>query len=124
MKPIGIFRYARTEGPGHFATFLSSHGLEWTLVRLDEGEPVPQGVGEYAGLGFMGGPMSANDELPWTQPVLALMRDAVASDVPVIGHCLGGQLLARALGGGVSRNPVVEIGWVPVSAEKTALENQ
>jgi GMP synthase-like glutamine amidotransferase len=72
----------------------------------------------------MGGPMSANDELVWTQPVLALMRDAVAKDVPVIGHCLGGQLLARALGARVSRNPVVEIGWVPVAAEKTPLARE
>ena len=117
MKPVAIFRYARTEGPGHFATFLSCHGLEWTLVRLDEGEPVPESVDGYAGLGFMGGPMSANDELPWTQPVLALMRQAVDERVPVIGHCLGGQMLARASGAKVSRNPVKEIGWVPVTIE-------
>ncbi len=45
--------------------------------------------------------MSANDELPWTQPVLALMRDAARRRVPMIGHCLGGQLLSRALGGRV-----------------------
>ena len=74
MKKVLIFRYARTEGPGHFATFLSEHGLLWELVRLDEGEPVPPTCAGYAGLGFMGGPMSANDEYPWTQPVLELMR--------------------------------------------------
>ena len=114
MKPVGIFRYARSEGPGHFATFLSEHGLLWTLIRLDENEPVPDSCEEFSGLGFMGGPMSANDEYPWTQPVLDLMRCAVEEKVPVIGHCLGGQMLARALGGVVSRNPVKEIGWVPV----------
>ena len=37
MKPVAIFRYARTEGPGHFATFLAEHGVPFTLVRLDEG---------------------------------------------------------------------------------------
>ena len=119
MKPVGIFRFARTEGPGHFATFLSSHGIEWTLIRLDEGATVPDDAEAFAGLGFMGGPMSANDELPWTQPVLALMQEAVARQVPVIGHCLGGQMLARALGGAVSRNPVKEIGWVPVQVDPT-----
>jgi len=41
VKPVAIFRYARTEGPGHFATFLAEHGLQFRLVRLDEGEPVP-----------------------------------------------------------------------------------
>ena len=124
MKPVAIFRFARTEGAGHFATFLAEHGREFRLVRLDEGEPVPCDADEFAGLGFMGGPMSANDELGWTQPVLALMRDAVAKDIPVIGHCLGGQLLARALGGRVSRNPVVEIGWVPVRAEANGLARE
>ena len=121
MKPVGIFRYARTEGPGHFATFLAEHGLEFTLIRLDEGEPVPASCEAFSGLGFMGGPMSANDELPWTQPVLRLMRCAAGERLPVIGHCLGGQMLSRALGGRVSRNPVKEIGWVPVAVEDCEL---
>jgi GMP synthase-like glutamine amidotransferase len=55
--------------------------------------------------------MSVNDDLPWIPPVLELIRSAVAQDTPVIGHCLGGQLMAKALGGAISRNPVKEIGW-------------
>ena len=120
MKPVLVFRYARTEGPGHFATFLAEHGIAWKLVALDEGDAVPPSSEGAAGLAFMGGPMSANDELAWTQPVLALMRDAVRRGVPVIGHCLGGQMLARATGGRVARNPVKEIGWVPLAAERSA----
>ena len=95
--------------------------MPWQLVKLDEGAPVPTSAEGFSGLGFMGGPMSANDELPWTQPVLALMRDAVGRDVPVIGHCLGGQLLSRALGGEVTRNPVKEIGWNPVHIEDSPI---
>jgi GMP synthase-like glutamine amidotransferase len=124
LKPVAIFRYARTEGAGHFATFLSEHGLLFQLIRLDEGEPVPESCDDFSGLGFMGGPMSANDELPWTQPVLELMRCAVAEGVPVIGHCLGGQMLSRALGGVVTLNPVKEIGWVPVTIEKSPLARE
>jgi GMP synthase-like glutamine amidotransferase len=124
VKPVAIFRYARTEGAGHFATFLAEHGLLFQLVRLDEGEPVPESCADFSGLGFMGGPMSANDELPWTQPVLELMRCAVSEGVPVIGHCLGGQMLSRALGGVVTRNPVKEIGWVPVWTETSALARE
>jgi GMP synthase-like glutamine amidotransferase len=120
VKPVAVFRFSDTEGPGHFATFLEANRVPWKLVKLDEGEAVPASSEGFAGMGFMGGPMSANDELPWTQPVLALMRDAVARGVPVIGHCLGGQLLARALGGKVSVNPVKEIGWNPVRIEDTA----
>ena len=119
MKPVGIFRHATTEGPGHFATFLEANRRPWRLIRLDEGEAVPASSEDFAGLGFMGGPMSANDELPWTQPVLRLMREAVARGVPVIGHCLGGQLLARALGAPVTVNPVKEIGWHAVRVEDT-----
>lgn len=120
MKPVLVFRYARTEGPGHFATFLAEHGIAWKLVALDEGDPVPGSAEGCAGLGFMGGPMSANDELPWTQPVLALMRDAAVQGVPVIGHCLGGQMLARALGARVTRHDRKEIGWVPLEVERNA----
>jgi GMP synthase-like glutamine amidotransferase len=119
MKPVAVFRHAPTEGPGYFATFLDGHRIEWRLVRLDEGEPVPADAAGFAGLAFMGGPMSANDALPWTGPVLALIRDAVRREVPVIGHCLGGQLLAKALGAAVTRNPVKEIGWHRVDVEDT-----
>jgi GMP synthase-like glutamine amidotransferase len=55
--------------------------------------------------------MSVNDDLPWLPPLFALIRDAVARGVPVIGHCLGGQLMSKALGGQVTKNPVKEIGW-------------
>lgn len=72
---------------------------------------VPEDAGAYAGLCFMGGPMSVNDPLPWIDPVCALIRDAVAKNIPVIGHCLGGQLMSKALGGSIRRNPVKEIGW-------------
>jgi GMP synthase-like glutamine amidotransferase len=120
-KPVAVFRYSDTEGPGHFATFLDANRIAWKLVKLDEGEPVPASSAPFAGLAFMGGPMSANDDLPWTRPVLELMRDAVARKVPVIGHCLGGQMLAKALGAEVKANPVKEIGWNPVRVEDTPL---
>jgi GMP synthase-like glutamine amidotransferase len=119
VKPVAVFRFSDTEGPGHFATFLDANRVPWKLVKLDAGDAVPASSDAYSGLAFMGGPMSANDELPWTQPVLALMRDAVRQSVPIIGHCLGGQMLARALGGDVTRNPVKEIGWNPVEVDDT-----
>ena len=55
--------------------------------------------------------MSVNDELSWIAPALELVRDAVRKDVPVLGHCLGGQLMSKALGGTVGASPVKEIGW-------------
>jgi GMP synthase-like glutamine amidotransferase len=117
MKPVAIFRHAPTEGPGYFATFLSQHGIPWMLVKIDEEQPLPQQAGDYSGLAFMGGPMSVNDELPWIPQALALIRQAVKQGIPVLGHCLGGQLMAKALGGEVRKNPVKEIGWSEVKVE-------
>ncbi len=58
--------------------------------------------------------MSVNDSLPWIEPTLELIRAAHARSVPVLGHCLGGQLVAKALGASVSAAPLKEIGWFPV----------
>ncbi len=122
MKPIAIFRHAEPEGPGYFADFLDEQGIPWQLVRIDQGEAVPQDASAYSGLVFMGGPMSVNDDLPWIANALALIRAAHAQDIPLLGHCLGGQLISKALGGVVSKNPVKEIGWgkVEVSDNDTA----
>jgi GMP synthase-like glutamine amidotransferase len=111
MKPVGIFRTSPTEGPGYFATYLERRSIAWQLVALDAGEAVPREARRYAGLVFMGGPMSVNDELPWIAPLLELARDAVRNEVPLLGHCLGGQLISRAFGGVVRPSPLKEIGW-------------
>lgn len=81
------------------------------MIAIDRGDAIPASAEGFAGLAFMGGSMSVNDPLPWIDAECALIRDAVARGVPVIGHCLGGQLMSRALGGSVTRNPVKEIGW-------------
>ena len=114
MKPVVICRYAQHEGPGYFATYLTRRRIPWKLVKLDEGETLPVAT-EIAGLGMMGGAMSVNDDLAWIAPMLNLVASSVSQDIPVIGHCLGGQLLATALGAAVTRNPVKEIGWSRVS---------
>jgi len=111
MKPVAIFRASPTEGPGYFATYLERRSIAWQLVALDTGERVPRDARKFAGLVFMGGPMSVNDELPWIGSALELARDAVRKDVPLLGHCLGGQLISKALGGTVGATAVKEIGW-------------
>ena len=121
MLPVAIFRHAPTEGPGYFAIFLEQQGIPWRLIAIDEGEPVPAAVDGFSGLCFMGGPMSVNDPLPWIEPVCALIREAAAKDMPVIGHCLGGQLMSKALGGVITRNPVKELGWGGATGEDDAI---
>jgi GMP synthase-like glutamine amidotransferase len=111
MKPVAIFRASSTEGPGYFATYLERRSIAWQVLKLDAGDAVPRDARKYSGLVFMGGPMSVNDDLPWIAPALELARDAVRKDVPLLGHCLGGQLISKALGGVVKANAVKEIGW-------------
>ncbi|MGH8761762.1 MAG: type 1 glutamine amidotransferase [Nitrosospira sp.] len=115
MKPVAIFRHFPTEGPGYLATFLDSRSILWRLIEVDASETLPSSANHFSGLVLMGGPMSVNDDLPWVEPVLALIRQAVASNIPVLGHCLGGQLMSKALGGAVSKSPIKEIGWGEVS---------
>lgn len=121
MLPVAIVRHSPTEGPGYFAIFLEHHGVPWRLIAVDEGEAVPESAETFSGLCFMGGPMSVNDPLPWIEHVCALIRDAASRDIPVIGHCLGGQLISKALGGEVTRNPVKEIGWSEACGEDNAV---
>jgi GMP synthase-like glutamine amidotransferase len=120
MRPVAVIRFSRSEGPGRFGEWLDARRLPWTLVALDRGEAVPDDPEAYAGIGMMGGPMGANDATAWRDPLAALVRDAVDANVPLIGHCLGGQVMARALGGTVSRAPVTEIGWLDVEATDAA----
>lgn len=115
MKPVAIFRHIAGEGPGYLATFLDRHSIPWQIIRVDAGEAVPTNPQDFSGLVFMGGPMSVNDPLPWVTEELSLIRAAVAQDIPVLGHCLGGQLMAKALGAKVTKNPQKEIGWGGVS---------
>jgi len=124
MKPVAILRHVRSEGPGYFATVLERRSIPLRLIAVDAGEGLPRSARAFSGLAFMGGPMSANDDLPWIPPALALMRDAVRQDVPLLGHCLGAQLMAKALGGRVQPNSVKEIGWGEVTVSDNALAHE
>lgn len=114
MNPILIFRHWPSEGPGYLADFLDHYGIAWQLIAVDQGAAIPVTLNNIAALIFMGGPMSVSDNLPWIAQEINLIQQAHASGMPVLGHCLGGQLIAKALGGIVTRNPVREIGWLPV----------
>ena len=121
-KPVIIFRFIAHEGPGYLGDFLTAQNITWQLVKVDESVPLPLSILAYSGMVLMGGPMSVNDDLPWIAPILALIREAIKHDIPVLGHCLGGQLISKALGGIITQNAIKEIGWgeVMVSKNETA----
>jgi GMP synthase-like glutamine amidotransferase len=121
MKPIAILRFYPIEGPGYFATFLDHHHIPWQLIQLDSEDRLPTNLAPYSGFVLMGGPMSVHDALPWIDPVLNLVKQAVATNIPVLGHCLGGQFLSIALGGTVTKNPVKELGWGRVNVAENSI---
>ena len=119
MSDIVIIRHVAHEGPGYLADVLRENNLEFRLVRVDAGEPIPSSLAAFGGIVFMGGPMSVNDPLPWIGGAVRLIRAALDADVPVLGHCLGGQLIAKAMGGVITRNQVPEFGWHSIACVKS-----
>jgi GMP synthase-like glutamine amidotransferase len=124
MKPVVILQHEAGVSAGHFASWLAARSLPHVVVNVHLGEQLPATAVSCAGLCSLGGNMSVNDPLPWVADEIELMRDCVARGVPVIGHCLGGQLLARALGARVKRNAFKEMGWLPVDVVDQALVDE
>ncbi len=106
-----------TDPPLLVGEWLEEQGITISVVLACDGEPVPTAVPDGVhGVMALGGVVGANDDdaAPWLVDERALMVDAVARGIPVLGLCLGGQLLARALGGKVTLGPATEIGLVQV----------
>lgn len=124
MKPVVIIRFVEHEGPGYLATFLDEQNIPYALIKIDQGDVLPTSMSTYSGMVLMGGPMSANDDLPWVKPLLNLILEVNEAGAPLLGHCLGGQLISKALGAEITQNPINEIGWgsVTVSDNETATD--
>lgn len=109
MKPVLVLQHLPDDGPGYLATWLEQHGIAMDVRRA--ADAYPGDLSKHRALAVLGGEMSANDDLPALRKGEALIREAMRSGVPVIGHCLGGQLMARALGAKVLPAVRQEIGW-------------
>lgn len=120
MKPILIVQNLSTDGPGYLATWLQRQGRPFDLRNAQAGDALPDDLRDHAALALLGGEMSANDPLPWLRRSEDLVRQAMRDGQPVIGHCLGGQLMARALGARVVASPAPEIGWQTIDMTDSA----
>lgn len=110
-SPWAVLQHVAWEGPGTIATEATARGLQLELFRMDRGERVPPAE-DLGGVIVMGGPMSVHDttDHPHLVHERRLLRDAVERDIPILGVCLGAQLLAAALDARVEKGPVPEVG--------------
>lgn len=117
MPELVVLQHHPATGPSAFTPVLDQRAeLRWRLVDVAAGDELPAPTA-LAGLVVLGGPMGVPDraEHPWMDAELALLTAAVDAEVPVLGVCLGAQLLATALGGAVERREVPEVGYLPLT---------
>jgi GMP synthase (glutamine-hydrolysing) len=118
-KNILIIKQVEQEGPGLIEKIFATNGWSLKTVELSYNEKLPSDFDETGALVVLGGPMNVYEEkqYPFLKEEEFLIRKALIEEVPVLGICLGAQLLAKTCGARVKKAPQKEIGWYKV--EKT-----
>ncbi len=120
---IVILQHGPTTGAMRLGATLRDYGHRLRVIDLHAGEPVPRDLDDTVGIVSTGGDASASADHPWLEPEMELLARADEASLPVIGLCLGSQVLARALGGQVApMDGGIELGWhevilTPIGAE-------
>lgn len=111
------FQHVPFEGLGVIEPWLQAAGYQISRTCFYQPHELPR-LAALDLLIVLGGPMSVNDEdsLPWLTAEKAFIRQAIAANKPILGICLGAQLIANACNCRVSPNPLKEIGWFPITA--------
>ena len=120
MATILVFQHSSYGLPGRLGVTLRDHGFKLDIRRVDlsreqGGAPVPTDLDNIHGVVSLGGPQNVDEPHPWIKPERDLLKAAHDAELPVIGVCLGHQLLAQALGGTVEKMDVPEIGYETVT---------
>ncbi|MFZ5877307.1 MAG: type 1 glutamine amidotransferase [Nitrospirota bacterium] len=116
-----VFQHVPFEGPGSIGPWLETRGIGISVTRFFRNDPLPE-VEAIDFLVVMGGPMSVNDEhaFSWLIAEKRFIRDMINRGKPVLGICLGAQMIANVLGSKVYPNPEKEIGWFPIQSTPTS----
>lgn len=125
MKILFI-KHIEIEGPGTMGDFLDEKGVQYDTVNIFDNEPLPNDFSQYGAIVILGGPMNVyeEDENPFLKDEDHLIKIAIKNRVPMLGLCLGAQLIAKATGAKVTKNPVKEIGWFKVSLTDEGKQDQ
>ena len=117
MEEVLVFQHDPFEDLGWFAEVLEQQGADYRVLRLFHGEMPAEDWQRVGALIVLGGPMSANEEdrFPFLRWEKRIIRAAIDESVPILGVCLGAQLIAASLGTPIFHGPVKEIGWSPIS---------
>lgn len=117
-----MIEHERPTPAGLIEPWLESRGAEVETLRIDEEDPHDLDPRDYGMIVSLGSEFGAyEDSIEWIAHEMDLFRDAMDADVPILGVCFGGQLLARTLGGEVFRSEIEEIGWLPVGTRDPGL---
>ncbi|MGH7915245.1 MAG: type 1 glutamine amidotransferase [Candidatus Binataceae bacterium] len=126
MAKVWVLQHHPAENLGAIAEALESAALAWQYVRVFDGHTVPTDMKGAGGLIVMGGPEAVHqlDRYPYLRAEITLIESALKAARPVLGVCLGSQLLAAALGANVRRAAHKEIGWYPVRLRPEAKDDR
>jgi GMP synthase-like glutamine amidotransferase len=114
LKPIAICQHHATQGPAYLQSYLDLCQMPYQIFAIHQGEAPPISSKDYSGIVLLGSNASVNDSDSWIRQEEKLLQDALTRHRPVLGHCFGGQLLAKVLGAQVRPNAIPQIGWDPV----------
>ena len=123
-----VFQHEECEHLGTFAEILESHNIEYEYCRLYESKTCLSSLNpeEYACIISLGGPISVYDEKGYSmiEEEIEIIKHAVEKEKPVIGICLGAQIIAKALGANVYKGRKKEIGWYEVELTRRARKDE
>lgn len=112
MKELIVVKHVPFEGPGFIGSWAGEKSID--IVEVNAWDKNFPKIKDNQGVVLMGGPMSVNDDLDFIKKEEIWVKNLLEKDTPLLGVCLGAQMIAKALGGSVYKSKEKEVGWFPI----------